>query len=207
MILTQIQLSKIFIHAWPGTALGYLTLFNQHLSTFGITSPLRIAAYLAQIGVESNELHDTVENLNYSAAALMKTFPSYFNTGTAINYEHHPEMIANRVYADRLGNGDEDSGDGFKYRGRGLIQITGKTNYQLCGVGINHPEIIINPAFLETPEGAVKSSGWFWNSKGLNTYADIGDLLTITKKINGGTNGWNDRLRLYTTAKGVLGIK
>lgn len=208
MIISPEQLGKIFIHAWPGAALNYLTIFNRKLPSFWMMTPLRAAAYLAQVGVESGELHNTVENLNYSAEGLVATFPHIFpNIRDPNLYAHDAEKIANCVYANKIGNGDEQSGDGWTYRGRGLIQITGKANYLSCAAALGRPEIMTNPAFLETPEGAVVSSCWFWNSKGLNTYADIGDLLTITKKINGGTNGWNDRLRLYTTAKGVFGVR
>ena len=148
------------------------------------------------------------ENLNYRAVTLRKVFPKYFPTDAiAEQYASQPnkaELIANRVYANRMGNGDEASGDGYRYCGRGLIQLTGKSNYQAFAdsIEMNIEDV---PAFLETFEGAVQSAAFFWESNNLNQYADKDDILTMTKRINGGTIGLEDRIKHYEHAKLVLG--
>jgi putative chitinase len=134
----------------------------------------------------------------------MTTFKKYFPTeDLAKKYERKPEMIANRVYANRMGNGDEPSGDGFKYRGRGLIQLTGKNNYTLFA---NALEISIEETveYLETPAGACSSAGWFWDNNRLNDYCDRGDFVGLTKRINGGTIGLADRQHHYDVAYKLL---
>jgi putative chitinase len=131
------------------------------------------------------------ENLNYSAAALMRTWPSRFpDIDTAEKYERNPEKIANKVYGGRMGNTEE--GDGAKYIGRGLIQLTGKENYANCGLGLG-VDLLGNPDWLSNPKYAVMSAGWFWNKKNLNQYADTMDIETMTKRINGGSIGIADR--------------
>jgi len=122
-----------------------------------------------------------------------------------LNYARNPEKIGNRVYANRMGNGDEASGDGFRFRGRGLIQITGKDNYTACGKALGK-DLIQNPGYLETPDGAAMSAAWFWNSRKLNVPADLGDIVKMTKLINGGTIGLADRQDLYENCKVVFGI-
>lgn len=157
----------------------------------------RIASFVAQIAHESGGFNFVSENLNYSAEGLQKTFKKYFpDPAIAAQYARKPEMIANRVYANRMGNGDEKSGDGFKFRGRGLIQLTGKENYTNFAKAINKP---LDEAvkYLETPEGAVASAGWFWNSRQLNEWADKDDFVGMTKRINGGTIGLEDRKHHY----------
>jgi putative chitinase len=171
---------------------------------FDIMTPQRAAAFIAQVGHESGNLKFVKENLNYSAQGLVKIFPKYFNAETANHYNRNPEAIANRVYANRMGNGDEASGDGWRFRGRGLIQLTGHDNYVKCGAGLN-VDLINDPTYLETPEGAARSAGWFWNSRNLNSLADAGDIKTMTKKINGGFIGLEDRIKHYEHALHVLG--
>lgn len=157
----------------------------------------RIAGFLAQLAHESGGFNFVKENLNYSADGLRKTFAKYFPTDElAKAYARQPEKIANRVYANRMKNGDEASGDGFRFRGRGLIQLTGRDNYtrfaQSLGIGID--ETI---EYLETPSGAVASAGWFWDNNGLNQFCDKDDFITLTKRINGGTIGLADRKHHY----------
>jgi putative chitinase len=165
----------------------------------------RAAAFVAQIAHESGGFNFVKENLNYSAKGLMGTFKKYFpNEALAKQYERQPEKIANRVYANRMGNGDEASGDGYKYCGRGLIQLTGKQNYTkfAADLGISVDETV---KYLETPEGAVSSAGWFWDQNNLNQWCDKDDFVTLTKRINGGTIGLEDRKHHYEIALKLLG--
>lgn len=167
-------------------------------------NPNRVAGFLAQIAHESGGFNFVKENLNYSAAGLRKTFKKYFPTDElAQQYQRNPEKIANRVYANRMGNGDEQSGDGFKFRGRGLIQLTGKHNYTKFSqdLGISLDETV---QYLETPNGAVSSAGWFWDNNKLNQYCDKNDFVTLTKRINGGTIGLEDRKHHYELALELL---
>lgn len=177
-----------------------IELFVEPLSNtcaeFDISTPERMAAFIAQCGHESGNLKYVKENLNYSAQGLLKTFPKYFDGGNVGRYDRNPEAIANRVYANRMGNGPEESGDGWRFRGRGLIQLTGRVNYEKCGAGLNI-DLMADPTYLETPEGAARSAGWFWYVNRLNTLADAGDIKTMTKKINGGYIGLDDRIRHY----------
>lgn len=176
---------------------SWVNALNNTCDKYQIDTPLRIAGFLSQVGYESGGLKLTVENLNYSAQALQAVFGKYFTDDSqALAYARQPEKIANRVYANRMGNGDEKSGDGFKYRGRGLIQLTGKDNYtafsNASGVdAVNHPELV------EFPDAASLSAGWFWDTRHLNNYADAQDVLGMTKRVNGGTNGIGDRQQRY----------
>jgi putative chitinase len=163
-------------------------------------NPKRAAAFIAQTAHESGGFNFVKENLNYSAKGLMGTFKKYFPTeALAKEYEKKPEKIANRVYANRMGNGNEASGDGWKFCGRGLIQLTGKDNYTKFSndLGISLDETV---AYLETPEGAVSSAGWFWDNNNLNKWCDADDFVTLTKRINGGTIGLEDRIKHYKEA-------
>jgi putative chitinase len=165
----------------------------------------RAAAFLAQIAHESGGFNFVKENLNYSAKGLMTTFKKYFpNEALAKQYERQPEKIANRVYANRMSNGDEASGDGYKFCGRGLIQLTGRANYTKFSqdLGISLDETV---KYLETPEGAVSSAGWFWDQNNLNQWCDKDDFVTLTKRINGGTIGLEDRKHHYEIALKALG--
>jgi putative chitinase len=180
----------------------------QILPDYEINTPERVAAFLAQCAHESGGFKALKENLNYRAETLRKIFPKYFPTDDIANqYAGLPnkqEAIANRVYANRMGNGDEASGDGFRYCGRGLIQLTGKQNYTKFAESL---EIPVEEAseFLATFEGAIQSACWFWESNNLNQYADSGDILTMTKRINGGTIGLEDRKKHYEHALHVFG--
>ena len=164
----------------------------------------RAAAFVAQVAHESGGFNFVKENLNYSAKGLQTTFKKYFgDSSVAEAYAKKPEKIANRVYANRMGNGDEASGDGYKFCGRGLIQLTGKTNYTkfAADLGISVDETV---AYLETPEGAVSSAGWFWDNNNLNSYCDKDDSVGLTKRINGGTIGLEDRKHHYELALSLL---
>jgi len=177
---------------------------NKILPDYEIDTPQRVAAFVAQSAHESGNFTALHENLNYRAETLRKIFPKYFTDTTAAQFAHNPEAIANRVYANRMGNGTEESGDGFTYCGRGLIQLTGKSNYQAFAESIETPVEQI-PEFLQTFEGAVQSACWFWEANNLNQYADSGDIVTMTKRINGGTIGLEDRQKHYNHALHVFG--
>jgi len=158
---------------------------------YDISTPKRQAYFIGQCMHESGGFKQLKENLNYSAKGLMATWPSRFpDMDTAEKYERNPEKIANKVYAGRMGNTED--GDGAKYIGRGLIQLTGKENYANCASAIG-VDLVANPDLLSTPKYAALSAGWFWNRKGLNALADVDDLDTITKRINGGLIGIADR--------------
>ena len=177
---------------------------SQLLPDYDINTPQRIAAFVAQCSHESGGFVALKENLNYRAVTLRKIFPKYFPTDDLANaFAGKPEMIANRVYASRMGNGDEASGDGFRYCGRGLIQLTGKSNYQSFAdsLEMNVEDV---PDYLSTFEGAAQSACWFWESNNLNQWADKGDILTLTKRINGGTIGLEDRIKHYDHAMHIL---
>ena len=206
MAISQEQLAQIL----PGNPYldHWCEALNKILPDYDINTPQREAAFLAQCAHESGNFTALQENLNYRAVTLRKVFPKYFPTDAiAEQYASQPnkaELIANRVYANRMGNGDEASGDGYRYCGRGLIQLTGKSNYQAFAdsIEMNIEDV---PAFLETFEGAVQSAAFFWESNNLNQYADKDDILTMTKRINGGTIGLEDRIKHYEHAKLVLG--
>lgn len=200
---TEQQLAQI-IPGNPYTSHWYSALV-QCLPDYDITSPQRVAAFLAQCAHESGGFRAIKENLNYRAETLRKVFPKYFTTDAlAQQYAHKQEAIANKVYANRMGNGSEESGDGFRYCGRGLIQLTGKQNYQNFADSIETPVEDV-PAFLATFEGSVQSACWFWEANNLNQYADSGDILTMTKRINGGTIGLEDRKKHYAHALHIFG--
>jgi putative chitinase len=168
------------------------------------TSAERLAAFLAQTAHESGAFNFTKENLNYGAKGLMTTFKKYFpSEDLAKQYERKPEKIANKVYANRMGNGDEASGDGARFCGRGLIQLTGKSNYTrfAADLGVSLEECV---AYMETPAGACASAGWFWDNNNLNQYCDSGDFVMLTKRINGGTIGLEDRKHHYEQALHIL---
>jgi putative chitinase len=181
---------------------------EQLLPDYEINTPQRIAAFIAQCAHESGGFRAIKENLNYKAVTLRKIFPKYFPTDELANaYANMPnkqEAIANRVYANRMGNGDEHSGDGYRYCGRGLIQLTGKQNYQAFADSI---ETSVEDAseYLATFEGAAQSACWFWESNNLNRFADVGDIKGLTKAINGGYIGLDDRIKHYNHALHVLG--
>jgi putative chitinase len=177
----------------------------QILPDYEIDTPQRLAAFLAQTAHESGGYRAIKENLNYRAESLMRTWPRHFPTMEIANqYARQPERIANRAYGNRMGNGPEESGDGWRYAGKGLIQLTGKDNYTRYAQSL---EISVEEAaeHLTTFEGAVQSACWFWETNNLNQWADKGDILTLTKRINGGTIGLEDRIKHYNHAVHVLG--
>ncbi len=178
---------------------------HEILPEYGINTPKRVAAFIAQCAHESGNFLFLKENLNYKAESLVKVFPKYFpDLATAQQYAKKPEKIANRVYANRMGNGDEASGDGWKFCGRGLIQLTGKNNYTFFAASIG---VDLNEAaeYLQTFEGAVQSACFFWEQNNLNKEADAGDIKTMTRKINGGFIGLEDRIKHYEHALHVFG--
>ena len=180
---------------------------EQLLPDYEINTPQRIAAFIAQCSHESAGFTALKENLNYKAETLSRIWPKYFPPEIAKAYASMPnkqEAIANRAYANRMGNGDEHSGDGWKFCGRGLIQLTGRSNYQAFADSLEM-NIEDLPEYLGTFEGAAQSACWFWESNNLNQWADKGDILTLTKKINGGTLGLEDRVKHYEHALHVLG--
>jgi putative chitinase len=179
---------------------------SEILPVYEINTPERVAGWLAQCAHESGYFRFLKENLNYKAESLLKTFPKYFKTlDEARQYEKQPSKIANRVYANRMGNSDEASGDGFRYLGRGLIQLTGKNNYTLFAAAIDTPLEEI-PEYLQTFEGAVQSACWFWEQNNINQWADKRDILTMSKRINGGTIGMEDRIMKYNKALKMFGV-
>ena len=199
---TQEQLAAIL----PGNQ--YIEHWHEALCKilpdYDISTVQRVGAFLGQTAVESGGYKLLVENLNYRPETLMKLWHSHFPTPEIANqYAHNPEMIANRAYAGRMGNGDEASGDGWKYCGRGLIQLTGKANYQAFADSIDTPVEEI-PEYLGTFEGAIQSACWFWENNNCNAIADAGDMVHLTKVINGGTIGLDERIAHYNHAMQVL---
>lgn len=188
-VLAKVGVRPQFIQTY-GSAL------EKAMVEFGITTRRSQAMFLSQVLHESAMLSAVIENLNYSELGLVKTFKKYFDRNSAKRYARNPQKIANRVYANRMGNGSEDSGDGWRYRGRGLIQLTGKDNYVACGKDLK-VDLIKNPDYLTTPEGAARSAGWFWRKNKLSFTAERGDIVGNTKIINGGTKGLEHRTQLY----------
>jgi putative chitinase len=180
-----------------------LAAINEVLAKYNINTPLRIQHFLAQIYTESGGLTVFKENLNYSNTGLRRVFGKYFTELQALHYQRKPEMIANRVYANRLGNGPESSGDGWKYRGKGAIQITGKANYQSLSNDLG-VDFVTNPQLLETIPYSIISAGWFWDKAKLNAVADKDDVLAVSRKINGGTNGLDHRKKWLEHFKKVI---
>lgn len=181
---------------------------SKLLPDYDINTPRRIAAFVAQCAHESGGFMVLKENLNYKPATLRKIFPKYFPTdaiandyASRLNKQMH---IANRAYASRMGNGDESSGDGWRFCGRGLIQLTGRNNYQAFADSL---EMNINdvPEYLATFEGAAQSACWFWETNNLNKWADSGDIKELTRRINGGYIGLEDRIKHYNHALHIMG--
>ena len=182
----------------PSIALPHLI---NAMRKYNIDNPLRVSHFVSQCAHESNNFNTLQENLNYSWQGLRKTFPKYFPTDEiAKEYERKPDKIANKVYANRYGNGSEESGDGSLFKGRGYVQLTFKDNYRDCGAAIGE-DLLINPRLLTAHTYASLSSAWYWNSRNLNAIADKGetiDIITqITKKINGGTHNLLDRAKRF----------
>jgi putative chitinase len=197
--ITHDQLCKFFEDTDEDKLLPFVDACNKAFEQFEINNTNRISMFLAQIGHESGGLTKFQENLNYKPERLAQIFPKYFRDVDPEDYAHNPEKIANRVYADRMGNGDEDSGDGYRFRGRGAIQLTGRTNYEECGKDLGI-DLTQNPDYLLTPDGAIASAAWFWDKHDLNKWADEKDCVAVTKKINGGTIGLEERKELFEEA-------
>ena len=188
---------------------AFVASFNQWNEVFKINTPLRVAAYLSQVLVESAYLTASVENLNYSADGLLKTFPKYFKSrAEAEAYARKPEKIANKVYANRYGNGNEASGDGWRYRGRGLIQLTFRSNYEefsrydLC----TEPVLKQPDKVAEFPVNQIAAM-WYWEKRKINDPADNGNMDEVTKRVNGGSNGLATRKTIYRRLSNEFGIK
>ena len=206
MELTKEQLKQLlpknpYIDHWHNA-------LSQLLPDYEINTPKRIAAFVAQCAHESGGFTTLKENLNYRPQSLRKLFGKYFHTDELAEAyckrADKQQAIANRIYANRMGNGPEESGDGYRYCGRGLIQLTGKENYTwfAASIGVSVEEAA---EYLQTFEGAAQSACWFWETNKLNQYADNGDIVTLTKRINGGTIGLDDRIKHYEHALHILG--
>ena len=200
MPITSQQLLQILPNAGPVVGV-FVPVLNGAMNRYQIVGTKRIAAFIAQVGHESGQLKLLVENINYSADALRKTWPARFDVELGNAVARKPEQIANIVYGNRMGN--TAAGDGWKYRGRGLIQITGKNNYRACGEALAL-DLIAQPELLEKPQHAGMSAAWFWATNGLNTLADSGNIDAITQRINSGQTGAADRQALYARALKVL---
>ena len=195
--MTYDQLDKLGIeHKW-------LAPLEETFVKYDISTPVRQACFIGQCAHESGNFKTLQENLNYSAEGLMKTWSSRFpNLEYASQYARNPAKIAGKVYNGRLGNTSEE--EASKFLGRGLIQLTGKENYANCGSGIG-VDLLSDPTLLLDPRYAALSAGWFWNKKGLNSLADSGDFETMTKRINGGLIGLDDRKAKIAKALSILG--
>ena len=195
--MTSEQLNQLGIDS------KWLDPLNEVFSKYEINTPLRQAAFIGQCAHESANFKTLEENLNYRPETLMKVWPSRFPTiQEADKYAHNPQLLANKVYAGRLGNNQEN--DGWNFHGRGLIQLTGRENYEHCGSSLG-VDLVGNPSWLSDPKYAALSAGWFWNKKGLNALADAQDYDTMTKRINGGLIGLDDRKAKIAKALQVLG--
>jgi putative chitinase len=182
----------------------WVDALNETFQRFNILTPIQQASFIGQCGHECGNFKTLSENLNYKAETLMKLWKTRFPTIEIANeYARNPKKIANKVYANRMGNRDEASGDGYRFRGRGCIQLTGHANYfhagQACG-----EDFVMNPDLVATPRYAAMTAGWFWDTHKLNQYADRTDYLMMTKKINGGTIGLDDRIRHINHALDIL---
>jgi putative chitinase len=183
----------------------WLEPLKETFEKYGIDTNKRQAAFIGQCMHESGNFKLLEENLNYSAKALIATWPSRFPTEEMANqYARNPEKIANKVYGGRMGNADESSGEGWRYRGRGIKQLTGKENYERCGSGLG-VDLVGNPDLLLDPKYAALSAGWFWNKHNLNDLADKADIETMTKRINGGLLGLDARKAAIAKAESILG--
>jgi putative chitinase len=174
----------------------WFNAMNEYLPQFGINTSARVAGFIAQCAHESGDFTTLQENLNYGAKGLRGLFGKYFkDDATAQQYERKPELIANKIYSSRMGNGPESSGDGWKFRGRGVLQVTGRANYTQCSHDLFQDNTLVDdPDLLRTPEYAILSGCWFWYKNQLNHVCDTGDIVLLSKKINGGTIGLEDRI-------------
>jgi len=197
-MLTSEQLKRLHIGE------QWLDALNETFARFDISTPIRQASFIGQCGHECGSFKVLEENLNYRAETLMKLWPKRFPTLEIANqYAKNPKKIANMVYANRMGNRDEASGDGYRFRGRGCIQLTGHANYFHAGKACDE-DFVMNPDLVATPKYAAMTAGWFWSTHKLNQYADGSDFLMMTKKINGGTIGLQDRINHINHALNII---
>lgn len=210
LTIEQLQIAMPRLKRVLSDAEKFINPLNDALSEFQIINPNRQAMFLAQIAHESNDLSQWSENLNYSSQGLRATWPTRFESpDKARALARNPEAIANYVYANRLGNGNEASGDGWKYRGRGPIQLTGRDNYREYGRMLS-VDLEVSPDLVATPEVGFRVAGKFWVEGMLNELADDGNMeafVKITRRINGGLNGLQDRIKRWELAKSALGLK
>ena len=198
MAVTAEQLAKLHIGA------EWVSALNETFDRFGISSALQQAAFIGQCGHECGHFKILEENLNYRAETLMKLWPKRFPTKEiADQYARQPRKIANKVYADRMGNRDEASGDGFRFRGRGCIQLTGHANYFHASKALG-VDFVANPDLVATPQYAALTAGWFWSTHDCNRLAQASEWTALTKKINGGTIGLQERILHTNQAVSVL---
>lgn len=202
MQLSKEQLVAADLCSTANAAL-YEAPLNNVCTRYEINTSLRMAGFLSQIAHESGGFTATVENLYYQASALNRSWPQLFPADVAQQYAMQPERIANRAYGNRMGNGDEASGEGWLYRGRGLVQLTGKNNYASFAMSAD-VDALVHPELVELPELAALSAGWFWHTNDLNGLADLGYVEAMTRRINGGLNGLADRQAKYTAILKVL---
>jgi putative chitinase len=187
----------------------WVDALNETFERFQIDTPMRQASFIGQTSHECANFRVLEENLNYRAATLLKLFPRTprrtwgFTPEEAAAYERQPKKIANRIYGNRMNNRDEASGDGFRFRGRGCIQLTGSANYHHAGKALG-VDFIMEPDLVATPKYAAMTAGWFWNTHKINQYADVQDWVTMTKRINGGTIGLDDRIKHIMQALQIL---
>jgi putative chitinase len=197
------QLQKMHIGA------EWVDALNETFDRFQIDTPMRQASFIGQCGHECGQFRVLEENLNYKAATLLKLFPRTprrswgFTPEEAAAYERQPKRIANRIYSNRMNNRDEASGDGYRFRGRGCIQLTGSANYHHAGRALG-VDFIMEPDLVATPKYAAMTAGWFWNTQKINQYADVQDWIGMTKRINGGTIGLDDRIKHIMQALQIL---
>ena len=187
----------------------WVDALNETFDRFQIDTPMRQASFIGQTSHECANFRVLEENLNYRAATLLKLFPRTprrawgFTPEEAAAYERQPKKIANRIYGNRMNNRDEASGDGFRFRGRGCIQLTGSANYHHAGKALG-VDFIMEPDLVATPKYAAMTAGWFWNTHKINQFADVQDWVTMTKRINGGTIGLDDRIKHIMQALQIL---
>ena len=187
----------------------WVDALNETFDRFQIDTPMRQAAFIGQCGHECGQFKVLEENLNYRAATLLKLFPRTprrawgFTPEEAAAYERQPKKIANRIYGNRMNNRDEASGDGWRFRGRGCIQLTGSANYHHASKALG-VDFIMEPDQVATPKYAAMTAGWFWNTHKINQFADVQDWVTMTKRINGGTIGLDDRIKHIMQALQIL---
>lgn len=186
-----------------GIGADWVDAFNSTFARFGITTPRQQAAFIGQCGHECGNFRILEENLNYRAETLEKLWPKRFDSTVAAQCARQPKLIANKVYSARMGNRDEASGDGYRFRGRGCIQLTGHANYYHAGQALN-VDFVMEPDLVSTPQYAALTAGWFWSTHNCNALAEAGDWVGLTKKINGGTIGLDDRIKHTNMALAVL---